>query len=59
VLLSPDRIKEINWETSRVITNASIDEVKKSPQYDATQPVNEVSEINLYDYYGRWVRNKR
>lgn len=34
VLISPRWIKGINWETSTVIINASVEEVKNSPDYD-------------------------
>jgi sporulation protein YlmC with PRC-barrel domain len=34
VLFSPDRIKEINWETGAVIIDTTITQVKNSPEYD-------------------------
>jgi uncharacterized protein YrrD len=55
VLISPEWIKEIDWLTSSVIINASVERVKNSPEYDASQPVNEAYEENLHDYYGRLV----
>lgn len=53
VLLSTDWIKKVNWDSSNVIVDISINEVKGSPEFNATQPVNEVYEHKLYDYYGR------
>jgi len=35
VIVSPRSIKEIRWETSEVFVNATVDEVKNSPEYDA------------------------
>ncbi len=55
VLLSPDMIKEINWGTSKIIVNVPVARIKNSPEYDPSQPVSEVYEANLYDYYGRLV----
>lgn len=37
VTISPDLIKEINWETSEVIINALVEQVKNSPEYDASK----------------------
>ena len=40
VTISPDLIKEINWETSEVIINASVEQVKNSPEYDASKQLS-------------------
>lgn len=53
VLLSTQLIKQVNWENTIVGVDISTNAVKNSPVYDASQPVNEVYENNLYDYYGR------
>ena len=53
VLLSTKWIKEVNWENSIVIVDISTDEVRNSPEFDASQPVNETYEHALFDYYGR------
>ncbi len=53
VLISPAWIKAIKWENSKVIVNVSVNRIKRSPEYDPTQAVNEVYEVNLRDYYGR------
>ncbi len=55
VLISPKWIKEIKWETSTVIVNASVERVKNSPEYDAGQPISESYEANLQNYYGRFI----
>jgi sporulation protein YlmC with PRC-barrel domain len=53
VLLSTKWITEVKWDNSIVIVNISTEAVKNSPEFDPSQPVNEVYERNLYDYYGR------
>ncbi|MEO9004819.1 MAG: PRC-barrel domain-containing protein [Ginsengibacter sp.] len=53
VLLSTQWIKEVNWDNSVVIVDITTEAVKGSPEFDASQPVNEAYENNLYDYYGR------
>jgi uncharacterized protein YrrD len=59
VLISPKWIKEIKWETSTVIVNASVERVKNSPEYDAGQPISEGYEANLQNYYGRFITHKQ
>ena len=51
VLVSPQWIKEINWETSSVIVNASEDQVKNSPEYVPSQDISDSDEANLHKYY--------
>ena len=53
VLLSTNWITKVNWENSTVIVDITTSAVKESPEFDATQPVNEVYANKLYDYYGR------
>ena len=59
VLLSPQWIKEMRWSTSEIIVDLSKDEVKHSPEYDPSQPVNEAYEHMLSDYYGRPLHHYR
>jgi len=42
VVISPDRIKEIDWETSAVIIDTSIAHLKNSPGYDPEQEFTKV-----------------
>lgn len=51
VIISPDLIKDINWETSEVIINASVEQVKNSPEYDASKQLNSAYESDLKNYY--------
>ncbi len=53
VLLSTQWIKNVNWENATVIVDITTEAVKNSPEFDASQPVNEVYERILYDYYGK------
>ena len=53
VLLSPLWIEKISWEESKVHVDQTREEVKNSPRYDASVPVNRRYEERLYDYYGR------
>lgn len=51
VLVSPKWIKEIFWETSTVIVQALVEQVKSSPEYDAGMPISESYESNLKNHY--------
>jgi uncharacterized protein YrrD len=53
VTISPDLIKEINWETSEVIINASVEQVKNSPEYDASKQLSTPYESILKNYYSQ------
>ena len=55
VLISPKLIREINWETTSVIVNASEEQVKNSPEYVPNQDVSDSYEANLQNYYGRFI----
>ena len=51
VLISPSWIKEIDWETSAVTVNATVDSIKNSPEYDHTQPLTDAYSKLLHNYY--------
>jgi uncharacterized protein YrrD len=62
VLLATDWIEEVSWPDARVVVCHSREEVKNSPEYDASTPVNREYEEVLHDYYGRpkyWERAKQ
>lgn len=42
VLISPDRIKEIDWETGAVVIDTTMEQVKSSPEYDPKQEFTKV-----------------
>ena len=51
VIISPKWIKEIKWDTSTIIVNVSVENVKKSPEYDPDKPISEVYESKLHTHY--------
>jgi len=51
VVISPQWIKDVKWQEQKVTINHSMDEVKNSPEYDASQPVYDTNEHSLHDYY--------
>jgi uncharacterized protein YrrD len=53
VLVSPEWITDIDGEESKVSVNLSQAEVRNSPAFDPSAPVNREYETRLYDYYGR------
>lgn len=53
VLVSPEWADAIHWSDRMVTVNLSRAEVKDSPEYDPSAPVNRDYEMRLYDYYGR------
>lgn len=58
VTISTDLIKEINWEASEVIINASVNQVKNSPEYDASTELTTEYETNLKDYYRGFISHQ-
>lgn len=53
VLVSSEWVEGIDGPGRTVALTLSREEVKNSPPYDPSQPVNRQDEIRLYDYYGR------
>lgn len=53
VLIAPAWVREVNWHDAQVDVDLSRDQIKDSPAFDATEPVNRDYEMKLYDYYGR------
>ena len=53
VLLAPGWIERIEWVDSRVRVSMTKAEIKESPEYLPSEPVNREYEARLYDYYGR------
>ena len=53
VLLSPAWIVKVEWADSSVITDLSRNQLRESPEYNPSEPVNRAYEAKLYDYYGR------
>jgi hypothetical protein len=58
VLVSPEWIRRISWANRDVTVDLTEQQVRDSPEFDSTAPVNEEYERRLYDFYGRpkyWV----
>jgi hypothetical protein len=53
VLISPQWIEKISWSDSKVWINLLKDQIKDSPRYDPSAPINQEYETRLYDFYGR------
>lgn len=53
VLLSPSWVDSVNWQEAKVHVAMTRQELKASPEWNATAPVNRAFEERLYDYYGR------
>ncbi len=57
VIVSIDWIQRISWQDRAVTVDLSREKIHRSPEYDASQPVNREYEQKLYDYYelqGYW-----
>lgn len=58
VLISTEWIEKISWADSKVRIDLPKSQIKDSPRYDPSSPVNQEYETRLYDFYGRpkyWV----
>lgn len=53
VLVSPNWIAGVEWVQSEVAVDLTREQVKNSPAYDPSLPVNRAYEERLYDFYGR------
>lgn len=53
VLVAPAWIDSVDWEQKEVKVDLTREEVKGSPTYNPSEPVNAEQETLLYDYYGR------
>lgn len=59
VVLSPGLIKEIKWERAEVLVNATAEQIKASPEYNAEMHLEDEYEAVLKDYYERFVSPKQ
>ena len=60
VLVAQQWIDKVDWADSKLYVDLTRDEVKKSPEFDPSAPVNREYETVLYDYYGRpkyWLKS--
>jgi sporulation protein YlmC with PRC-barrel domain len=53
VLTDIDWIEKIDWAAGKAAIDLTKDQIKDSPEFDPSAPVNREYEEHLYDYYGR------
>jgi hypothetical protein len=53
VLISPEWVRDIDWEQHEVWVDVPRQTIENSPPYDPAAPVNRDYEDRMYDYYGR------
>jgi hypothetical protein len=53
VLIAPLWVKNVSWAESKVFVDFTKEQIKMSPEYDPSAPVNRGYEDKLYDFYGR------
>jgi hypothetical protein len=53
VVVAPTWVERVNWQDRTVRMDLSRDEVKKSPPYDHSHPLDREHEIQIHDYYNR------
>jgi hypothetical protein len=53
VLVAPDWVDLVDWKRSKVLMDLTSSQIKNSPEFDPTLPVNRSYEATLYDFYGR------
>ena len=52
VSVSPAWVAGVDWPERAVNVNLTQEQVKNSPEFDPTRPVNRQYEEVLYDFYG-------
>ncbi|WP_447969190.1 PRC-barrel domain-containing protein [Nitrospira sp. M1] len=53
VLIAPQWIKEVDWAENLMHVDLTQGQIKDSPEYDSSAPINREFELQMYDYYGR------
>jgi hypothetical protein len=53
VLVAPEWIKQVSWETSKVYVDLSRGQVRRSPAFSANTPLTRADEIRLHRHYRR------
>ena len=59
VLIAPKWIDTVDWAGHFIQVDLTAAQIRNSPEYDPSKPVNRTYEAMLYDYYGRpdyWTR---
>jgi stress response protein YsnF len=61
VVISPEWVDGISWSDRTITIGLTKEQIRNSPEYHSTDPVNREYEEKLYDYYGRqayWAERK-
>lgn len=58
VLIGIEKIIEVCYTNLEVVVELNIDDIKTAPDFHYEEPINEIYEKRLYDYYGRRVTAK-
>jgi sporulation protein YlmC with PRC-barrel domain len=53
VLVAPNWVEQVDWGRRKVIVELRRGQIKNSPEFDPSLPVNRSYEVTLYDFYGR------
>lgn len=53
VLVAPAWIEKVDWEHSKVHVTVTRAQLKSSPEFDPTTPIERTYETQLYDHYGQ------
>jgi uncharacterized protein YrrD len=53
VLLSPQRIREVDWPEGKVLVDVTREQVENSPEYDSMNPPASGAQHDLYRHFGR------
>lgn len=53
VVVSPEWIERVDWSDAKVHVGVTREQIKKSPEYDPSGPVERDYETRLHDHYGR------
>ena len=53
VLVSPDWIRTVSWEDSRVYVDLTREGIKAAPEFDPNAPVERTYEDRLYQHHQR------
>ena len=51
IIISPDNIRNIDWESSTVIIDSTVSHIKDSPSYDPDAELTPVYTLALRDHY--------
>lgn len=53
VLVSPEWVRGVRWDAAQIQLDLTRDQVRSSPAFDPSAPINREYEAKLYDFYGR------